>query len=225
VKRGTDTLEVEVPRGPWEIQLEGKPGPIEEIDDGILYLDMARVQASDFLQISGDLEEAGGIIFDFRFCNMSLRVEGLLLESPHPSSSWLSIPRTIYPDRERPLSPEDFGFSARPGNVRVNGKTAFLVNAQTIGDPESQLIFVEHYGLGEIVGSPTAGSTGGIHSFPLPGGFNIPFTMLRGINLDGSRQHGIGIQPTVPVERTILGVTEGRDEVLEAALRLVRGEG
>jgi hypothetical protein len=38
---------------------------------------------------------------------------------------------------------------------------------------------------------------------------------------DGSRHHGVGIQPTVPVARTIRGVVEGRDEVLEKATELV----
>jgi C-terminal processing protease CtpA/Prc len=35
---------------------------------------------------------------------------------------------------------------------------------------------------------------------------------------DESQHHLVGIQPTVPVERTNEGVREGRDEVLRAAL-------
>ena len=40
---------------------------------------------------------------------------------------------------------------------------------------------------------------------------------------DGSRQHLIGIQPTIPASRTIAGVIAGRDEILEKALAYVRG--
>ena len=39
---------------------------------------------------------------------------------------------------------------------------------------------------------------------------------------DGSRHHGVGIQPTHPVSRTIKGITERRDEILERALELAR---
>lgn len=30
--------------------------------------------------------------------------------------------------------------------------------------------------------------------------------------------HGVGIQPTIPVRRTIKGIAEGRDELLERAI-------
>jgi hypothetical protein len=38
---------------------------------------------------------------------------------------------------------------------------------------------------------------------------------------DSSQHHGVGIQPTVPVARTIRGVSEGRDEQLEKAIAVV----
>lgn len=36
--------------------------------------------------------------------------------------------------------------------------------------------------------------------------------------------HGRGIRPTVPVEPTIAGIAQGRDEVLERAIAVVGGE-
>jgi C-terminal processing protease CtpA/Prc len=38
---------------------------------------------------------------------------------------------------------------------------------------------------------------------------------------DGSQHHLVGIQPDVEAERTIEGVRNGRDEVLEKALGLL----
>ena len=46
---------------------------------------------------------------------------------------------------------------------------------------------------------------------------------MKVLKHDGSQQHLIGIQPTVPVERTIRGVAEGRDELLEKAAEVVSG--
>jgi hypothetical protein len=45
---------------------------------------------------------------------------------------------------------------------------------------------------------------------------------MRVTKHDGSRQHLIGIQPTIPASRTIAGVIAGRDEVVEKALAYVR---
>jgi hypothetical protein len=44
---------------------------------------------------------------------------------------------------------------------------------------------------------------------------------MRVLKHDGSQHHGIGIIPTHPVERTVAGVREGRDEFLEYALELM----
>jgi hypothetical protein len=46
---------------------------------------------------------------------------------------------------------------------------------------------------------------------------------MKVLKHDGSQHHGIGIRPTVPAARTLKGVTEGRDEVLEKALQIVGG--
>jgi hypothetical protein len=45
---------------------------------------------------------------------------------------------------------------------------------------------------------------------------------MKVLKHDGSRHHGVGIQPTVPVSRTIKRVAEGRDEVLERAIEIVK---
>jgi len=43
-------------------------------------------------------------------------------------------------------------------------------------------------------------------------------------NTDGSRNHLIGIQSTIQALKTITGVAEGRDEVLEKALAYIHGD-
>ena len=82
---------------------------------------------------------------------------------------------------------------------------------------------VEHYHLGEIVGSCTAGTNGNFVQIAEPTGCSSIFTGMRVTKSDGSRFHLIGVQPTIPASRTIAGVLAGRDEVLEKALAYVRG--
>ena len=45
---------------------------------------------------------------------------------------------------------------------------------------------------------------------------------MKVLKHDGSRHHGVGIQPTVPVTKTIQSIRKGRDEQLERALALLK---
>jgi C-terminal processing protease CtpA/Prc len=52
--------------------------------------------------------------------------------------------------------------------------------------------------------------------------------MIRGIGVfwpDGRPTQRVGIVPDIEVHPTLAGVREGRDEVLEAALQALLGEG
>lgn len=67
-----------------------------------------------------------------------------------------------------------------------------------------------------IIGGLTNGSTGTPMFFELPGGGQF---RLCTINTPLS---GDGVEPDIIVTRTIKGITEGKDEVLEAALKYLR---
>ena len=90
-----------------------------------------------------------------------------------------------------------------------------------ISAAETWLGIVEHYKLAAIVGGPTAGTNGNINPITLPGGYIMGWTGMKVLKHDGSRHHGVGIQPTVPARRTLQGVAEGRDELLERAIEEV----
>ena len=68
---------------------------------------------------------------------------------------------------------------------------------------------------------PTAGTNGNISTNRLPSGFTAVFTGMKVLKHDQSRDHGVGILPTVPVSPTIAGLADGRDEQLEKALEIV----
>jgi C-terminal processing protease CtpA/Prc len=103
----------------------------------------------------------------------------------------------------------------------TTAKVAFLTDARAISYAETFMGIIEHYKLADIVGSATAGTNGNINPFTLPGGYRVIWTGMKVLKHDGSRHHGVGIQPTVPVARTIKGITEGRDEVLERAMEIL----
>jgi C-terminal processing protease CtpA/Prc len=45
---------------------------------------------------------------------------------------------------------------------------------------------------------------------------------MKVTNHDGTQFHQIGIQPTIPLERSIAGIRAGKDEFLERALTIIK---
>lgn len=74
---------------------------------------------------------------------------------------------------------------------------------------------------GLIIGEPSAGANGNATTFVLPGGYSIAWTGMQVLDAKRQTHHTIGVIPDVRVKRTIAGVSAGRDEVLEQALKLV----
>lgn len=106
----------------------------------------------------------------------------------------------------------------RRSNRASPQRSTFSTDGRAIGYAESTMGIVEAYKLGEIIGSPTAGTNGNINPFMLPEGSTVMWTGMWVRKHDGSPHHGVGIQPMLRVEPTAKGVHEGRDEVLEKAL-------
>jgi C-terminal processing protease CtpA/Prc len=72
-----------------------------------------------------------------------------------------------------------------------------------------------------VIGSTTAGADGNTSKIHLPGGL---LTMISGIGVyypDGTETQRIGIVPDVEVKPTIKGIKEGRDELLEKAIKII----
>ena len=212
---------VSVSRKPGAGELEEKrPPKIAEIKPGIWYVDLDRADDKDLDDAVPKLEKAKGIVFDLRgYPKSEPRHIGHLIDKPVTCAQW-HIPVNDYPDRTRTR----FNFThwdVPPLPPRYKGKIAFLTDGRAISYAETYLGIIEHYKLGTIVGSPTAGTNGNVNPFALPGGYAVVWTGMKVLKQDGSQHHGIGILPTVPAARTIRGVAEGRDEVLERGVEVV----
>ena len=70
----------------------------------------------------------------------------------------------------------------------------------------------------------TAGANGNVVTVSTPGGFSVRFTGIKVLRQDGRQHHNIGVLPSMPVKPTLEGYLSGRDELLEVALAIVRGE-
>jgi C-terminal processing protease CtpA/Prc len=103
------------------------------------------------------------------------------------------------------------------------GAVALLVGPLTYSAAEDFAAAWRGIGRGPIIGEPTGGSTGQPVFFPLPGGGMARVRTKHDVGPGGLEFDGLGIQPDVVVRRTVAELQAGRDEVLEAAVRVIRG--
>jgi C-terminal processing protease CtpA/Prc len=225
IRRGGAEFEITVRRGNGKAVEDPHP-PIERFDDGVYYIDLAQAGIADIDAVMDRLATAPGVVFDVRRRpNSNHKVLSHLLSRPDDSNAWGAFPHIIRPDHGSQSIPswETRGWALPVLQPHIAGRVAFVTGPGAISYAESVMGFVEHYHLGEIVGSTTAGTNGNVAEITEPSGCRTYFTGMRITKHDGTRQHLLGIQPTIPASRTIAGVIAGRDEVLERALASVRG--
>ena len=224
LERGGQRFEVSTTRTVSEAVPLPERGPVERLAPGTWYMNLDTAPLEVIESHLDSLAAARGVIFDLRGypeTNLAIVLRHLL--SSPDSTKWMFVPHILRPDQEGVEDYLELGWSLEPAAPRIAGKVAFVTNAEAISHSESILGFVEGYGLGEIVGSATAGTNGNVQFINLPGGFQGRFTGMKVLKHDGSQLHLVGILPTVPVEPTIEGIRAGRDEVLERAIEVVSG--
>ncbi len=205
---------------------EPRPPKIHEIEPGIFYVDVGRIDDRDFTEALPRLEKGKGIVFDFRGYPSRLSPFAFfphLVDHQVTSQQW-NFPVFTYPDQTDLTFRRQGEWQISPRGPYFKAKRAFITDGRAISYAESCMGIIEHEKLGAIVGGPTAGTNGNINPVALPGGYRLIWTGMKVLKHDGSRHHGIGIQPTVPVSRTVEGVARGRDELLERAVEVVKGE-
>jgi hypothetical protein len=225
VGRGGETRGLRLPRD-VHAELPERTGPhLRQLEGGFWYVNLDQVPWEQIVPRLNEIAAAPGVVFDLRgYPKDNHAVIQHLLRADDQSKEWMQVARIVRPDQERLVGWEKRGWGLTQQTPRIQGRVAFITGPQAISYAESFMSFIEHYKLGEIVGQPTAGTNGNINKFPVPGGFEVVFTGMKVLKHDGSQLFHVGIRPTVPVEPTIAGVRSGRDEALEAALRVVRGK-
>lgn len=194
------------------------------LDDGIVYLNLSKVNKDTIDKIMPFLENARGIICDSRgYFDASILPH--LLSERDTSSSWHSIAEIIYPDQENITGRTTYPWDLEPqmpylGNKRI----VFLTDGRAVSSSESSMSFVKHYHIGTIIGQPTAGANGVATTFSLLGNISVRWTSSKVVKHDGSTHFGIGILPDIYVDKTIEGIKKGKDEFILKAIEIINDE-
>ena len=94
------------------------------------------------------------------------------------------------------------------------GKTVCLIHENTQSHGETSTEGLKNAGA-TLIGNHTAGVNGAAYNFYIPGEIRLAFTISY---VPGE---GKGIQPDILVTPTIKGIQQGRDEILERAVKFL----
>jgi len=199
---------------------ESRPQDGTEVTPGVLYFNLCGMTTETMTPFLDRMAAAKGLVFDMRGYPGTAGAALLphLTDKQIQSAHW-NIPVILMPDREG-VTYQTSNWNQAPLQPHLGGKIVFITDGRAISYAESCLGIVEAYHLGEIVGGPTAGTNGNVNQIPLPGGYKVTFTGMQVTKQDGSRHHGVGILPTVPVSRTVAGISAGSDELLDRAVEI-----
>lgn len=132
------------------------------------------------------------------------------------------LPIFTYPDREKMYFDYEGSMTIYPQEPHFNADLIYLTYPDNLSHEETYLDFIDHYKLAKLVGDTTAGCNGSRNTIPLIGGYYITFTGEKVIKRDSSQLYLIGYRPDYPVNRTIKGIIENRDEYLDKALEVLK---
>ena len=220
IRRGDQILRISINRKLPRPEYD-RPSNISEIKDNIYYVNLNKATMQEIESQIQEISKAKGVVFDLRGMPKGNHdVISHMIDHPVLSPKW-NIPHIIYPDQESIVGYDTSQWTIEPKQPRIQGKIVFLTDKSAFSYAESFMGIIEHYKLSEIIGSPTAGANGNINTITTMGGFQFRWTGMKVLKHDDSQHHLVGILPTIPMEPTIKGIREGRDELIEKAIEII----
>ncbi|MBI5324185.1 MAG: T9SS type A sorting domain-containing protein [Ignavibacteriae bacterium] len=199
-------------------------GPIWKIIEGtnIGYVDLGRLEPDSVGPMFNDLWNTREIIFDIRNYPLGsiYNILNYLTTTPIPFVKF-TIPYISYPGS---FTWAEFSLGGEiPQPELYKGGITILFNEETQSHAEFTCMAFDFFPQTYKIGSQTAGADGNVSIIYLPGLVTSYFTGLGVYYPDGTETQRVGIIPDLEVKPTINGIRDGKDEVLEAAIKRITG--
>ena len=135
----------------------------------------------------------------------------------------LSKPSHIFPGKRFDILKYNC-IAQDPYTFIYEGPVVLLIDENSFGINETLIMSLSAVQNVTLIGTNTMGSVGSVSSLPLPGRITMWFQSIGTYTPEGGHTFRIGLTPDINVNRTIRGITEGRDEIMETAIRFILGE-
>ena len=194
------------------------PAPVKAwriLEGNIAYADMQALSEADVATMFAEIANTRALILDLRGEPRADHEELIARIRTNGSSvaSLTRVPQLVGGASQYADVPQLLDEVTAP---RYLGRTIALIDARTQGRGEAIALAVDALASAQFVGGVSAGTSGAVTSFAVPGNVVVRFTGSAVRHAEGWE-----LVPDVAAAPTIAGVAAARDEVLERAIRLV----
>ena len=200
-------------------------GPeFQVMQENIGYVDCDRISPDQIQPMLDAVKNTKAVILDMRGYPSAGGWQAAASFQKHPKATGYIMETPLImgePEGGIPLrTTVDHGIDfANPSHYL--GKVIMLMDERSQSGTEHAGLNLETGSDVTLIGSPTSGANGDTTTAVLPGGLRVTFTGCSVRHADGRQLQRVGLQPHVAVRPTIKGLYEGRDEVLDRAIRFV----
>lgn len=189
------------------------------IENNIGYVNMGVLKIEDIPNMIEKLNLTKAIVFDMRNYPKGT-YEGIsnFLNSEEKLFAIYTKPDLNYPGRFRWT---DGSSSGTLNKNNYKGKIILLLNEESLSQSEWTAMCFQTAKNTTIIGSQTAGADGNVTNIDYMPAFHSSFSGIGVYYPDKRETQRIGIIPDIEVKPTIKGIQEGRDEVLERAVKFI----
>lgn len=191
------------------------------IDGNIGYINPGLLKKGEIDKIMTEFMNTEGLIIDLRYYPSDFITKSLA-EYLLPQEEVFA--RITMPNR---AIPGEFIFmedqkSGKDNKDYYKGKVIIINNECTQSNAEFTTMSFRNSPNSLVIGENTIGADGDVAYFKLPGGITTVMTGLGVYNPDGSETQRVGLTPDIYIKPTIEGIREGRDELLEKSIDLIK---
>lgn len=191
------------------------------IDENIGYINPGQLSKNEIDKIMDKFMNTEGIIVDLREYPSEFIVYdlGKMIISKPTIFSKISLPSQSVPgefifEKDQIVNPDD--------KKHYKGKVTILMNERSQSQSEFTVMALRKGTKAKVIGSNSIGTDGNITEVYLPGGVTTTITGLGVYNPDGSQTQRIGLKADIYIKPTIDGIKEGRDELSEKAIEIIK---
>lgn len=196
-----------------------KPDAYTILENNIGYVNMEVLEREDVDAMMDKLSSTKGIIFDIRnYPNYSLFLIANRLNSEKKDFLKITIPDMSYPGKFIWKKTENCG---RVNSDYYKGKVILLVNEKTGSRAEFTAMCLQTANNVTTIGSQTWGADGQLTFIEFIGDFTAGISGTGIYYPDGTATQRVGIKIDIEIEPSIKGIKEGRDEVMDKAIKLI----
>ncbi|PIF32387.1 C-terminal processing protease CtpA/Prc [Flavobacterium sp. 9] len=188
------------------------------LEDNIGYIDVESIKADELPGVMAQFKNTKAIVFDARKYPQEPNIEEDIAQYLYPEekayAKFIDVDLT-YPGKFTWREDQKTG-KANPDYYK--GKVIILENEKTQSHGEHLVMCLQAAPNATIIGSQTAGADGGTCRYEIIKGYATIFTGFGIFYPNRKETQRIGIVPDIEVKPTILGIQEGKDEILDRAI-------